>query len=210
MTGSGMLAIWHDVEAEFAAQIDDWYNRQHHAERVALPGFLRARRYRNLGDGPRYFCRYDVASAAVLASAAYLQVLNNPTDWTLRVMPHYRDMNRIVCRRLGDWGLGDGGIVATLRQADTAFAPGDLGALVDRPRVVRAQAWQTDAEATSIKSEEKRLRGGPDATWTGFAIVEGSERDDVAEAAAILAPRLGSPRVDLYALVFDLAREPDR
>ena len=73
--------------------------------------------------------------------------------------------------------------------------------------MVRAQAWQTDAEATSIKSEEKRLRGGPDATWTGFAIVEGSERDDVAAAAAFLAPRLGSPRVDFYALAFDLARE---
>src|SRR5512139_868356 len=97
----GLLAIWHDVEAGFEPAIDEWYDRQHHQERVGIPGFARARRYLNLAAGPRYFSRYDVDDAAVLRSAAYLAALNHPTPWTQSVMPRYRNTTRAVFRLAG-------------------------------------------------------------------------------------------------------------
>ena len=36
---SGILAIWHDMVSEQEQVLNDWYNQEHHAERIALEGF---------------------------------------------------------------------------------------------------------------------------------------------------------------------------
>ena len=34
----GILAVWQDWAPGAEALVADWYNREHHAERVAVPG----------------------------------------------------------------------------------------------------------------------------------------------------------------------------
>jgi hypothetical protein len=101
MVGEGVLAIWFDVEAEAEAELEAWYPRQHLPERLSVPGFLRGRRYAAVDALARNFTLYEVETPAVLTSGAYLERLNNPTDWTRRVLPSFRRMVRGAYGRLG-------------------------------------------------------------------------------------------------------------
>src|SRR6185295_4098933 len=53
IAGTGVLAFWHDVAPGGEAEFDQWHLREHIPERVAVPGFLRCRRYVTLGAPPR-------------------------------------------------------------------------------------------------------------------------------------------------------------
>lgn len=212
---AGLLAVWHGVAPGCEEAFDDWYDRQHHRERVDVPGFLRARRYVNADRGPRYFSRYDVVDASVLASAPYLARVNQPTDWTRSLMPHYRDTTRAVFRRAAACGEADGGYLVTLRFIDGTVADPErwladvhalLPALVTDRGVLRAEVWHADREASTLHSEEKRLRPGADVVVAQALLIEGS---DLARVQDAVAKRLGQVVVpgavaDGYRLVFDL------
>ena len=88
--GPGALIVWHDVPADFAAELDAWYQGEHLHERLGVPGFRTARRYRALSGEPRFLALYDVDTVGVLASPAYRAVLERPTEGTRRVMPSFR------------------------------------------------------------------------------------------------------------------------
>lgn len=114
----GALAIWHDVADPHAGEISEWYNREHHFERLAVAGFLEVRRYRLIeGSGRGFFCLYRTASPDVLGSAAYHARLNDPTPWTRAAMPHFRNTSRTVCRLALVQGDADGGALGTLAVA---------------------------------------------------------------------------------------------
>lgn len=90
MIGSGALAIWLTLDPAGEEDFNTWYPRQHLPERLSVPGFLRGRRYRAVGGSPPYFTLYELADATILSSPAYVERLNNPTDWTRRVLPVIR------------------------------------------------------------------------------------------------------------------------
>ena len=52
----------------------------------AIPGFLRGRRYSVVGPGAQFLIICEVTDIEVFATPAYLERLNNPTDWTRRIM----------------------------------------------------------------------------------------------------------------------------
>jgi hypothetical protein len=85
--GSGMLAVWCDVPADKEAEFNRWYNEEHIAERLAIPGFLSAARYEAVKGGPKHLAVYELENAAVLESEAYKKVANNPTPWTKKTGP---------------------------------------------------------------------------------------------------------------------------
>jgi hypothetical protein len=85
--GSGLLMVWADVPADREAEFNRWYNEEHVAERLAVPGFLSAARYEAVKGGPKHLACYELESPAVLESAAYRQVQQNPTPWTRRCSP---------------------------------------------------------------------------------------------------------------------------
>ena len=114
MAGQGVLAFWHDVAAGSEGEFDQWHLREHIPERVAVPGFLRARRYTTLGEPPRYFYFYETESVDTLQSPAYLARLADPTPWTRRTMPVVRNNKRTACRVVESRGAGLGGVIATL------------------------------------------------------------------------------------------------
>jgi hypothetical protein len=212
-TTLGLLAIWHGVEPGFEPSFDDWYDRQHHLERVEIPGFARARRYVNCDGGPRYFARYDVDDAGVLASAPYLDALNHPTPWTEALMPRYRGTTRSVFRFAAGAGNADGAALVTLRltgspmHSDLPAAAG-LATVVAAPGVLRAELWEADTAISTLRTEEKKLRGAADAAVGWAYLVEGSDMGRLVDAIARhLLPLLPAPAtIDHYRLAFQLRK----
>ncbi|TMQ14659.1 MAG: hypothetical protein E6K82_27015 [Candidatus Rokuibacteriota bacterium] len=85
--GTGLLMVWADVPADKEAEFNRWYNEEHLAERLAVPGFLAGARYEAVKGGPKHLAVYELESPAVLDSAAYKRVQQNPTPWTKRCSP---------------------------------------------------------------------------------------------------------------------------
>jgi hypothetical protein len=85
--GMGLLMVWADVPADKEAEFNRWYNEEHVAERLAVPGFLGAARYEAVKGGPKHLACYELESVAVLDSSAYKRVQANPTEWTRRCSP---------------------------------------------------------------------------------------------------------------------------
>ena len=85
--GTGLLMVWTDVPADKEPEFNRWYNEEHLAERLAVPGFLNAARYEAVKGSPKHLAVYELESPAVLDSPAYKQVSANPTPWTQRVGP---------------------------------------------------------------------------------------------------------------------------
>ncbi|MCI0547104.1 MAG: hypothetical protein L0027_07445 [Candidatus Rokubacteria bacterium] len=85
--GTGLLMVWAEVPADKEAEFNRWYNEEHLAERLAVPGFLSAARYEAVQGGPKHLACYELESPAVLESPAYKRVQQNPTPWTRRCSP---------------------------------------------------------------------------------------------------------------------------
>ena len=85
--GTGLLMVWCDVPADKEPEFNRWYNEEHIAERLSVPGFLSAARYEAVKGGPKHLAVYELESPAVLQSAAYKKVSDNPTEWTRRSGP---------------------------------------------------------------------------------------------------------------------------
>ena len=194
-TAGDVLAIWNDVDPGQEAEYHRWYWEQHVPERLSIPGFLSAYRYHAVEAHPRFFTWYVVREVEVLRSPAYLQRLRNPTDWTKRIMPAFRNMTRCACRVVVDAGRGIGGTVVVARTAARAEAEREalarmmrvavqsiVGA-VKEPDVTRIQMWETDRAISDQRTPEQALRGGPDR-MIDCAVVMHCPRLETARAAA--------------------------
>ncbi len=85
--GTGLLMVWVDVPADKEKEFTRWYNDEHLAERLAIPGFLSGARYEAVKGGPKHLACYELESPAVLESEAYKRVQANPTEGTRRFGP---------------------------------------------------------------------------------------------------------------------------
>src|SRR5260370_6613112 len=70
--GTGLLMVWADIDPEFEAEYHRWYDEEHIAHLLAVPGFLSAGRYVALKGGPKYLALYELESPDVLKSPAFL------------------------------------------------------------------------------------------------------------------------------------------
>jgi hypothetical protein len=82
----GILAIFNNVAPGREAEFEEWFQHEHLAERIAVPGFLVGRRHEAISGQPLYFNFYLTQSVEVLKSAAYLGRLDEPTPMTRTVM----------------------------------------------------------------------------------------------------------------------------
>jgi hypothetical protein len=85
--GTGLLMVWTDVPADKEPDFNRWYNEEHLAERLALPGFLNGARYEAVKGGPKHLAVYELDSAKALETDAYKRVRSNPTPWTKKSSP---------------------------------------------------------------------------------------------------------------------------
>jgi antibiotic biosynthesis monooxygenase (ABM) superfamily enzyme len=61
--GTALLMVFVDIDPEHDADFNAWYNEEHVADLLKLPGFLNAARYEASKGGPRYLACYELESA---------------------------------------------------------------------------------------------------------------------------------------------------
>lgn len=175
----GVLLVLNDVVKDMEDEFNRWYQQQHLDDRLGVSGCKRARRYRSVDGQPNYMALFDCQSINVLASPDYHRRLANPTDWTKKVMPAFRNMQRSACRETWAIGAGIGGSAIVVqckpvqgREDDARrfiqdkFGPG----LMQSACTVRIALWETDAAVTAAPTSEMALRGSQDsvADWVLF------------------------------------------
>lgn len=225
LAGRGAVAIWHDIAPEGREAFYAWHGNEHMPERVAIPGFLRGRRYAAIGGAPEFFNLYETATTAVLSGPAYLGRLDHPTPWTIATVKHFRGVARSLCEVAHTRGEGDGGLVATYRydvadahaSAHRASMREALDRLVDAPGVAGAHLLVADEAASAVETEEKRARGtGTEVPrwivvaegWGDAPAFEALARTFAREGAFALATR--APDVAVYRLQTTRDGRPSR
>lgn len=171
LLGKAAIAIWCDVEPAMRAEHDAWHSGEHLPERLAIPGFLRGRRHVATDPASRwpYFILYELADAAVMTSAAYLERLNNPTPWSKKVMAACR-LSRTLCRVAATRGEGVAAHVVTAKLGKSEAA----AELAGRPGVTAVHLLERDESVTRPRTSEESLRrGGGDESIERALIVEG-------------------------------------
>lgn len=199
LTGTGVVAIWHNLLPEFRAEFYEWHNREHMPERLAVPGFRRGRRYRAIEGEPEFFNLYETDHPGILSSPEYLARLNSPTAWTKRVLPGFRDVSRSLCRVAGSVGVGQGGVMLTRRfdvaaEEQTAVATRltehVLSEIAGRPGITGVHLCLADEAASGIRTVEAAARVVPTLVPTWIVLIEGVSAPHAKSADERLATAL--------------------
>jgi hypothetical protein len=85
--GNTVLVVTMEVDEADEAEFNEWYNEQHLPERMAIPGYVSARRFK-LEDGNnalKYLCIWEMVDGSPLQSEMYKDQNAHPTELSLRV-----------------------------------------------------------------------------------------------------------------------------
>ena len=83
--GTALLMVWADVPADKEADFNKWYNEEHLAELLSVPGVLNAARYEAVKSGPKHLACYELESPDVVETSAFKD--RPRTEWGSRVSP---------------------------------------------------------------------------------------------------------------------------
>jgi hypothetical protein len=224
LPGDAFLALWHDIEPPSQEAYMEWHTREHMPERLSIPGFLVGKRLINHDVARyRYGTIYTGVDIEVFRSSAYLERLNNPTPWSNRVQPEFRNFLRVACERLASSGVGDGGAMATIR-LDLATG-GEHGlrkgaaslceVLLKVVGVGGAHVGLARKEVSGISTRETELRPGMNEEgFSAVVLVEGSGSPELDTAVPALERAivqsdlgLGRPRTIVYNLAWQLSSD---
>ncbi len=198
LAGEAFVAIWHDIAPEGLEIFYEWHHREHMPERLGIPGFRRGRRYLRVdGAGQDYFNLYEVDCFEVLVGQDYLNRLNAPTSWTKTAVQHFRKVTRGLCRVAASHGIGQGGVIATLRIVATSDGDGALKrhllreaipGLAERAGIVGVHLGFTDEAGSRIETAEKKVRGTATDVPPWVLMIEGIGSDAVKRAIGAVIP----------------------
>jgi hypothetical protein len=203
----GILAIFNNVAPGREAEFEEWFQHEHLAERIAVPGFVLGRRHEAVAGEPRYFNFYVTTSSAILKSPAYLDRLDHPTAMTRTVMSDiFKDMIRTVCDRVFRRGTLRGIGVVTVRfgqRPDEALLRATIERLILEPAVACGEIWRAADKRDFPISMEERLRGG-DRKIEACLVVETLRLPDAERIAASLAATFPNTAIGVYRLLCDI------
>ncbi|MBK1789174.1 hypothetical protein [Prauserella cavernicola] len=203
LIGRAFLAIWNDLADGTHEAWSHWHSAEHIPERIATPGFRRARRWLDPTDPEHpYFCLYEIDDLTVLDGAEYLAHLDSPTRWSAQNMGSFRNYLRSMCVLRSTAGTGTGGHLATVRlygepdPADIEAVVGKVtGAADGAAGLVGAHTGTYDTSRLGRQTTESRLRGNAGAGQEPFAavaMVESLRREDAVAAADALVAEFGA------------------
>jgi hypothetical protein len=203
----GILAIFNNVAPGREAEFEEWFQHEHLAERIAVPGFLLGRRHEAVSGQPRYFNFYVTQSADVLKSAAYLKRLDSPTPMTRTIMSEvFKDMIRTVCHRTFRLGAMRGVAVVAVRfgeRPDEGALKARIETLMRDQAVACGEIWSAASPHEFPLSEEERLRGG-DRKIEGCLLVETLRVPDAERISASLSGEFPRAAVGVYRLLCEI------
>ena len=188
----GQLSIWTDLDTAYEADFNRWYDREHMQERMAIPGFMRARRFHAVTPCPRpYLALYDTESLQVFRQPTYQAALARQSDWSRLNFSRMRDTQRRVGENVVDAGRGEGGSLAlflcTGHGLELSQIDSSMHELVGRDRIIRCSLLRTDVGLSS-----PLLPGAAPAPADLVAMIEATDSTAAFDAATALATELGA------------------
>ena len=210
IAGKGMLLTSMNVDAADEAEFNRWYDREHLEERVAIPGFLEARRYVAHDGNPKYLSLYSTETFDVLDSPAYRTALANQTAWSKANIARFKDMIRGVARITISHGIGRGAVLGIIRLRPASGSEDKLRAALREhfdpaklDGVISMHLLENDPALS------KPLTDNPSASGAGdwFVLIDATDVNAVPPAAARFAAfKSQTVSSGIYKLMFDLAK----
>ncbi len=216
LAGKGMLLTSMDIDAADEADFNRWYDREHLEERVAIGGFIEARRYVAHTGSPKYLCLYSTETIEVLDSPAYRARLAKPTDWSKTTMARFENMIRAVARTTISRGHGRGAVLGIVRLRPEA---GSEDALRETLRarldpealdgIISMHLTESDAKLSGPTAEIPSASAGA-GDW--YVLIDGT---DVSAISTLLAANFTGTATPapakqissgIYNLMWDLAK----
>ena len=196
--GHGFMAIWSDVSPVDFDFYHDWLLKEHFPERVGIPGFIAVRVFRRpTGQDSQFFILYETESPEVLTSAAYLTRLNNPTPMSQKVMPKLKNFVRGAGRVIQSSGVCGGGAAKVMRfeqshplLGDTHARAGLFEKINGMDRVLAVRLFEVDTAATTIQTEEKKIRTSKEEIYSQLLVIEGADADAFDSVSELLKAEL--------------------
>src|SRR5258708_21590763 len=216
LAGKGMLLTSMDIDPEHEADFNRWYDREHLIERVAIDGFLEARRYIAHQGSPKYLCLYSTETFEVLDSPAYRKALTTPTEWSKTNLARFKNMIRTIARITVSHGQGRGAVLGIIRLRPAAGSHDRLRASLrdqldpeQRDGIISMHLIESDPALSKPLTDDPPVSDPGAGDW--FVLIDATNVNAVSEAMAALAFE-GGIKVSSgsYNLMWDLARSDIR
>jgi hypothetical protein len=185
MAGTGMLMTSMDIDAAHEQEFNQWYDREHLAERVAIDGFLEARRYVAVNAAPKYLGLYSTATFDVLESDAYRTALANQTAWSLANIGRFKNKLRSVARITVSRGQGRGAALGLVRirppEGDVDGLREALRALLDPGMIhdiISMHLMESDPRLSKPLTDDPAAPNPAARDW--YVLIDGTDADAVA------------------------------
>ena len=197
-TGTGFMAIWSDVAPADFAFYHDWLLKEHFQERLSVPGFIAVRVFRRpVGDDLQFFILYETETPEILASPAYMARLNNPSEKSRQVMPRLKNFARGAGRVVQSNGACGGGAARVLRfetpqarLSDRAARESLFQTIGDMDRVLAVRLFEVDTLATTIQTEEKKMRTSTEQIFSQLLVIEAVDLAALETVSSVLTDAL--------------------
>jgi hypothetical protein len=203
----GILAIWNDCRPGREAEFEQWFQGEHLAERLSVPGFLFGRRHEAISGSSAFFNFYVVDTPEVLTSKPYVDRINDPTPMTRRIMSEvFMNMCRTVCRRSVRLTNMRGAFAVTARfndAPDEVALAASLRSLGGDPAIASGEVWiSADPPGAPMAAEEK-LRGG-DRKIKACLMVDTLRHSDAERMGVLLAGQFPTADIGVFRVLCQL------
>lgn len=184
----GQLCVWTDIDPAHEADFNAWYDREHMQERVAIPGFTHARRFRATDRGSRkYLALYVTDTLDVFRGDAYRRAFAQQTAWSLANFERMTGTQRRVGELTIEAGDGEGAHLALFvlppERIDVAQLRARFDAALREPGVHAARLFRTVPELSAPIGADAAARPAADA----LVLIEGSDAAAARRVAVALA-----------------------
>ena len=212
LAGKGMLLTSMDIDPSDEAEFNRWYDREHLEERVAIDGFLEARRYLARQGSPKYLCLYSTATFEALDSPAYRAKLASPTDWSRKTMARFKNMIRAVARITISRGQGRGAALGIIRLRPADGGKDALRAALREKLdpeksdgIISMHLIESDPALSKPITDDASGSSPGAGDW--FMLIDGTHVNAISEVIAALAFERGTQiSAGTYNLMWDLAK----
>ena len=215
--GTGMLMTSMDIDASHEQEFNQWYDREHLAERVAIEGFNEARRYVAVNARPKYLGLYSTATFDVLDSDAYRTALANQTKCSLTNIGRFQNMLRSVARITVSRGQGRGAALGLVRIRPPAEGADKLRSAIeakldpgDINGIISMHLMESDPRLSKPLTDDPAAPNPAARDW--YVMIDGTDVEAVAAimkgrfTAAIAAAKAELISEGTYRLMWDLAK----
>src|SRR5215475_5260199 len=215
LAGKGMLLTSMDIDPADEEEFNRWYDREHLEERVAIDGFLEARRYLAHTGSPKFLFLYSTKTIEVLDSPAYRARLSSPTEWSKVNMARFKNMIRVVARITESRGVGRGSKLGIVRLRPDAGKEDALRAELntrlepDLDGIISMHLLESDARLSGATSE---IPGAGNVAADWFVLIDGTNVQAITTMLAARFTGTEAPKgaelisAGIYDLLWDLAK----